>query len=317
MTNKIKISVIVVNYNGAKFLEPCINSIKKNIKKFDSEIIVIDNNSSDESDRYLSNRTDIVYIRSKYNLGFTGGNNEAVKLASGELLLLINNDTEIQTLLDPFIDAFLSDDDIGVAGPKLFYGDGRVQHSMGFEHTPFRMAFSWMGLEKSKNAPSIFKRLNTNNLDYIEKKNDVDWVSGACFLTKKSIWQTLGGLDNDLFMYCEDVDFCDRVKKLGFKVSFIPCSEVLHYEGSGKIWIGHLALLRTLRSYLIILSKKYGIINGLTVRVLLILIFFSRAILFSLMSFSGEKRKLQAHGFKRACLYLCENFFKRKSFKHI
>jgi hypothetical protein len=299
------VSVVIVNYNGLRFMDECLASLKNAFEKYKYEVIVVDNNSSDGSQQYLANRGDIVFIQSKDNLGFTGGNNLGVASATAELILLLNNDTKIESSLDPLIDR-LKDHSVGVVGCQLRYGDGKIQFSVGYEHTPIRIIFSWLGLEKNHKISNIFRRLETDPSYFLNSKDNVAWVSGACLATKKAIWDELSGLDDNFFMYCEDVDYCKRVRNSGLFVSFEANSIVTHYEGGGKEWIGIMALLRTMRSYHYYVAKHYGIKAARATLLALSIIFALRALMFTwLMVFSLRTnqralRLLKANGFAKA-----------------
>lgn len=271
------ISVLIVNYNGLRFLDECLESVKTAFGRHSHEVVVVDNASSDGSQAFLRARTDIRYIESLENSGFTGGNNLAARNARGKVLLLLNNDTRIEGGLDPLIDQALAEH-VGVAGSRLIYGDGRTQFSVGFHHRPLRLVLSWLGLEKKHRLPSIFRRMETNPAFYEQSHCPVDWVSGACLATRREIWERLGGFDEAFFMYCEDVDYCLRVRNAGLQVAFVAETLVTHYEGAGRPWIGGMALQRTARSYYIFTRKHFGIsLAKGTV--------FSLAVLFALRSF--------------------------------
>lgn len=273
------VSILIVNYNGLRFLEECFEAIKTAFGRYSYEIVVVDNDSSDGSREYLSTRTDIRYIESKENLGFTGGNNLAARHACGRVLLLLNNDTKIQGLLDPLIDQALQGD-IGASGSRLVYGDGRIQFSVGFHHSPLRLVLSWLGLEKRHWLPSIFRRLETDPSYYQHSHRSVAWVSGACLATRREIWEQLGGFDETFFMYCEDVDYCLRIRQAGFLVSFVTETLVTHYEGAGRPWIGKAALQRTAKSYLIFSKKHFGKLSSRFTALGLALLFSFRALAF-------------------------------------
>jgi hypothetical protein len=252
------VSVVIVNYNGLGFLRPCLQSVNQALHDISHEIIVVDNASMDASCALLEAEfPDIRLIKSAVNTGFTGGNNLGTKYAQAPLLLLLNNDTECKTDLKALLKC-CDDPSVGVAGCLLRYGDGRLQTSVGFDHTPARIVLSWTGLSRFFKGATLFSRVQQDQKFYAERHDNLAWVSGACLLTRTEIWRRLNGLDEHFFMYCEDVDYCYRVKSLGLKVVFDPQSEVTHYEGSGKAWIGEMALLRTSRSYLIYVEKHFG-----------------------------------------------------------
>lgn len=293
------ISVLIVNYNGLRFLDECLESVKTAFGRHSHEVVVVDNASSDGSQAFLRARTDIRYIESLENSGFTGGNNLAARNARGKVLLLLNNDTRIEGGLDPLIDQALAEH-VGVAGSRLIYGDGRTQFSVGFHHRPLRLVLSWLGLEKKHRLPSIFRRMETNPAFYEQSHCTVDWVSGACLATRREIWERLGGFDEAFFMYCEDVDYCLRVRNAGLQVAFVAETLVTHYEGAGRLWIGKAALQRTGRSYSIYLTKHHDALVARAASLGLAAIFFLRATAFWVVSMgpSANQQKRQVRSDK-------------------
>ncbi len=281
---KIILSIIIVNYNGMKFLEDCLNSIK-HLVSVPHEVIIVDNASTDKSCEYLE-RTfpETTLIKNEKNLGFSAGNNIGVKKALGEYVLLLNNDTLLRTDLKVAIDIFAKNEKLGVLGGRLFYGNGSLQFSLGYEHTPSRIIFSWLGLGSFSKAPEIFKQVETNPKFYEGYQSGVDWVSGAFFFTRKSLWEELGGFDEKYFMYVEEVDFCKRVELNGNEVAFTPEVEVTHFHAGGKAWVGERAMINTINSYLIYLEKFHSTNSITIVKLCLVLIFALRFIAFGVLS---------------------------------
>lgn len=272
------LSVIVVNYNGLRFIDGCISTIAHALREIPHEIIIVDNGSSDGSAEYI--RGQFPHARlfvSEVNLGFTGGNNLGVQHARAEHVLLLNNDTECQADLTPLIDC-MNETRVGVAGCALSYADGRIQHSVGYEHTPCRVVLSWLGSAQFGGWKPLKRLLETEDAYYKTEHRSIDWVSGACLLTRTDLWRRLGGLDERFFMYCEDVDYCRRVRAQGLDVIYTPRTRVLHYEGAGKAWIGQVALQRTARSYLIYMRKHFGAAAQFFVGSVLGAIFMSRSV---------------------------------------
>lgn len=293
--NTPDVSVIVVNYNGLRFLPACLDSVRAALQRHSAEVIVIDNASVDGSQAFLRTRPDIRYIESPDNLGFTGGNNRAAREARGRVLLLLNNDTRCDMPLDPLVEEALQAD-VGVAGCHLVYGDGRLQYSVGFEHTPARIALSWLGLEKQWRTPDVFRRVQTRPAFYAASHGRVDWVSGACLATRRDVWERLGGLDDAFFMYCEDVDYGRRVRQLGLRAAYRADVTVTHYEGAGKAWAGRATVLRTLRSYLLFASKHFGKAAASRLALSLGVVFSAKALAHAgraVMSNNPERRALQ------------------------
>jgi GT2 family glycosyltransferase len=288
------VSVISVNYNGLRFLEDFLNSLKTAFKRYTFETIIIDNASSDGSQAFLKDQKDILYIESSKNLGFTGGNNRAALSARGKVVLLLNNDTRVESCLDPLVDVALSEN-VGAAGCRLIYGDERLQFSAGLDHSPLRLVLSWLGLEKQHWLPSVFRRVQTDPRFYDVPHSEVDWVSGACLATRREVWETLEGLDESFFMYCEDVDYCFRIRNIGKNVAYVSNAKVTHFEGAGNVWIGGKALKRTVHSYNVFVCKHFGNIYAILVMLAVGSVFLMRATIFQcirLFSRDDGKRSL-------------------------
>ncbi len=250
------VSIIIVNYNGKKYLTDCINSIES-CAETPYEIIMVDNASTDESCAHIRTyHPNVKLVVNDKNLGFAGGNNLGALHATGELLLLLNNDTRLLTSLSPAVREFEEDTRIGVVGCRLLYENGTVQPSIGFEHLPLRLVLSWTGFSSFSFMPQIFKRAESN-VKYYAYAKDAAWVSGAFLMTRRDLWLRLGGLDERYFMYIEDVDYCKRVRMTGYRVKFTPDVEIIHYGAAGRAWIGEKALEDSMQSYIVYFRKFY------------------------------------------------------------
>ncbi len=305
-----RVSVVVVNYNGLRFLPGFFESMTRAFERHLFELIVVDNNSSDGSVAWLTAHTqhfDFRLFTLEQNTGFTGGNNFGAAWARGEVLLLINNDTAWNGPLDALIDGAMQPG-VGAAGCQLRYGDGRLQHSIGLEHTAARIVLSWLGLEKRPGTPSLMRKFETHPGRYAKTQDSVAWVSGACLATRTDVWQQLRGLDPELFMYCEDVDYGRRVREHGWRVTYTHAPVVTHYEGGGKAWVGPDALLRTVRSYYICITKASGSGAARTFSAALASVFALRSLAFACMALCAPRsrsvREAKAAGYRRAATCL-------------
>ena len=269
------LSILIVNYNGKKFLADCFASIKRHVT-CSYEIIVVDNASADGSCEFIAeNYPEVRLVASSVNTGFTGGNNLGGEHARGEFLLLLNNDTVLLSDIAPAVAEF-DDPTLGALGCHLVYGNGTLQHSFGFEHTPGRLVLFWLLGDLFKRfAPA--KLAETEPAEYARKQAHVAWVSGAFLLTRTALWHQLGGLDTRYFMYVEDVDYCKRVAEADYRVEYFPGAKIIHYGGAGRAWIGLRALQNTLRSYLIYTRKNHAARHVLFLRVALSAVFITRA----------------------------------------
>lgn len=225
----MKLSIIIVNFNTKDLLRDCIQSIIRSIPlnhplSSNYEVIVIDNASTDNSVSMVKKEfPQVKLIKNKRNLGFSKANNQGIKKTRGEYILLLNSDTEIiNNALKEIIDFAESKKDLGIAGPKLLNPDGRPQPSTAPFYTLPVTFLSLFGGDK-------FLRCSPS------KTAKVAWVSGACFLIKKSVTDKIGLLDENFFMYVEEMEYCYRAKKAGFQVYFYPQAEVIHHvRGSSK-----------------------------------------------------------------------------------
>lgn len=219
----IQLSVIIVNYNGLIYLKDCLESLIKNLKGVPYEIIVIDNNSVDNSCKFIrENFPEIILLESKINYGFGKGNNMAVKKAKGKYLLLINNDTIVQDDLKPVIAILKSNLKIGVIGINMLNANK--------EYIPVAGKFP-----NARNMFQLVKLLNVSpefrTGKFAKSSYEVDWLGGSFLMLSKHIYNLINGFDEDYFMYVEDVDFCKKIADKGFKRIFLPGFKYVHFVG--------------------------------------------------------------------------------------
>lgn len=228
----MKLSVIIVNYNVKHFLEQCLCSVERSVDGIDAEVIVVDNASHDGSVEYLQKRfANVRFIASDKNLGFARANNLAIRNSCGEYVLLLNPDTIVaeDTFAD-FIQFMDSHPDAGGCGAYML----RINGSFALESrrglpTPF-VAFC-----KMSGLSSIFPKSRTFGRYYMRylnehEANQIEIMSGAYMFLRKSVLDKIGLLDEDFFMYGEDIDLSYRIMKAGYKNYFLP-SPILHYKG--------------------------------------------------------------------------------------
>jgi len=289
MTKTHRLSIIIVNYNGGSYILNCLQSVETHIKK-DCEIIVVDNHSEDGSpERIKSKYPHIRFIENYKNLGFAAANNQGARVASGKFLLLLNPDAYLTTSLDGALDMMDADPLIGVLGCKIVNPDKTTQLTIGLDHHPLRLILSWFGIGRLFPF-DIFHRVKSDERHY-SYTHEADWVSGAFLLTRKNKWSQLGGLDENYFMYMEDVDYCKRVKCHGNKVIFYSGAVVVHDEGMGREWLGYKTLNSICSSYLIYTNHYYGIWGRRSVQCGLIMAMMVRGLMYYLMSRLTRSKK--------------------------
>lgn len=227
------ISVIIVNYNVKFFLEQCIRSVKNAVDGLRVEIIVVDNHSVDGSVALIKEKfPDVVLIENKQNVGFSKANNQGIKIARGKYVLLLNPDTVIQedTLVKCF-NFMEQHSDAGALGVKMFDGKGNfLPESKRGLPTPMVAFYKIFGLSKLFPKSKIFGKYH---LTYLDKNQNhiVDVLSGAFMFIRKEVLDKIGGLDEDYFMYGEDIDLSYRITKAGYKNYYFAETSIIHYKG--------------------------------------------------------------------------------------
>jgi GT2 family glycosyltransferase len=228
-----KLSIIIVNYNVCHFLEQALQTINKAVKYLAVEIIIVDNNSVDGSVEMVKAKfPDITLIENKINLGFSKANNQAIAKAKGEYILLLNPDTIVEedTLFKccNFLDEH---PDAGGLGVKMLDGKGNfLPESKRGLPSPAVAFYKISGLAALFPKSRIFGKYHLGYLDK-DQINEVEILSGACMFLRKSVLDKTGLLDEDYFMYGEDIDLSYRIIKAGYKNYYFPEARIIHYKG--------------------------------------------------------------------------------------
>jgi len=227
----IELSIILLSYNTASLTKNCIESIiKETGEDIKYEIIVFDNASSDETSsviKILAAKDDnIKFVQNKENLGFAKGNNHAVKFARGKYLLFLNTDTVVLDRAVTKLFKFYKDNEneIHFIGGKLLNKDLTDQPSCG----PFYNLFVVFAALFLKGDYWGLTRSSPDNLI------KTDWVSGACILTRKDIFLKVGGFDEKIFMYMEEIDLLYRANIQGYTTYFYPEARFIHFGSSSS-----------------------------------------------------------------------------------
>lgn len=261
------LSIVIVSYNTKKITEDCLESINRSLTgtKIKYEIVLIDNNSQDGSQKLLETisrdvKNNLVYKQSGENLGFGRGNNLGVKMAQGKYVLLLNTDVIVlNRAIEKLYNFYVENEElVHFLGAKLLNRDLTPQPSAcRFFTLPVVFATlllkgDYWGLTRS--SPNKFCQ--------------VDWISGACIMTTKKHYQRLGGFDKDIFMYMEEVDLLYRAKKLGLNTFFYPDSQIIHLgsaSSNGKTF----PILQVYKGFLFFYKKHYSIFYLLILHVIL------------------------------------------------
>lgn len=223
------LSVIIVNWNTKKLLEDCLSSTYKFTKDISFEVIVVDNASKDDSPQMVAKKfPEVKVIKNKQNLGFTKANNQGIKAAKGEYIMLLNSDAYlIENSFKKLIDFAKSQKSNVIVAPLLLNEDQTIQQSLGF-FPNLPQIFYWMSFIDDLPFGQFFKPYHVDHDSFYRRQREVDWATGAAILIPREAIKKAGGLNEQIFMYGEDVEWCFRLKKEGFKIILFPHAKIVH-----------------------------------------------------------------------------------------
>lgn len=275
------LTVSIINYKTKELTEKCIKSILDKKWKISLEIWIVDNASEDGSVGYLRKIfPQVKYIGSHKNLGFAGGHNLVLKQNKSRYVLILNSDTLIlDKTLDKMVEFMDSDSQIGLASCKVLGFDGNLQPNGG--DLPFGLALlGWLfNLETFGLRKPAFHR---NDNEYYNGIHEVGWVSGSFMIIRQEVLGSVGFLNDNYFMYFEDVEFCFKVRNKGFKVMINPEVSIKHLSGGSlenprfRQWLGEY------KGLIYFYKKQYGAFIGTLIKVLVYKSIILRMIVFSL-----------------------------------
>lgn len=229
----MKLSVIIVNYNVQHFLEQCLHSVMKAAQKVETELFVVDNNSVDGSVSMVREKFPNVHlIENKKNTGFSYANNQAIRISKGEYVLLLNPDTVVEEDTFEKVIAFMnSHPDAGGLGVKMLDGKGNfLPESKRGLPTPSVAFYKIFGLSRIFPRSKTFGKYHLGFLDK-DQTHEIEILSGAFMLMRKSVLDKVGLLDETFFMYGEDIDLSYRILLGGYKNYYYPGTRIIHYKG--------------------------------------------------------------------------------------
>lgn len=287
------LSIIIVSWNVSELLAACLGSIDGSRGKLNIEVIVVDSASTDGTPEMIAAQFPWVRLTAcPENVGFPKGNNIGLEQANGRFILLLNPDTEIVgSALETMIAYLEANSSVGLVGPQLLNNDGSVQSS--------RRRFPTMGtafFESTWLQPLAPKRLLSNY--FMQDKDDgetavVDWVTGACMLTRREVVQQVGGMDEAYFMYSEELDWCRRIKMAGRQIVYLPAAQIVHHMGKSSdqaVTHRHINFNRAKLRYF---RKYHGRMAAFVLRLFLLLNYGTQIIIEGLKGIVGHKRPLR------------------------
>jgi GT2 family glycosyltransferase len=255
MQNLPKVSIITVNYNGEEVTCDMLESLRF-VSYPNVEVIVVDNASARDCSVIAERFPEVKLIRSKKNLGFAGGNNLGIKEATGDYILMLNNDTIVPTtFLEPMVETFLKNKNVGIVSPKIifYYSEGLVQYA----------GTGKISRLTCRGATNGYMQKDNGQFNY---EASTELSHGACMMISREAINKVGLLDETYFMFYEEYDYCERVKQAGFEIFYNGKSYILHKQ---SITVGKNSPLKSyymFRSRIYFMRKNFtGISKALSV----------------------------------------------------
>lgn len=271
---KNKVSIVIVNFNTPLLTKKCIDSLLEYSSGQNLEVIVIDNASSDPSFlKSYEKRNNFKIIYNKKNLGFAKANNQGILSSNGDYVLLLNSDTEFNSpVLQGLIEYMDKNDSVGVSSCGLLNEDLSIQGSGGYFPNLAKLFFWMFYIDDIPLLSRLIKPFHPSSRDLLgntifEKKVELDWLTGAFFLIRREVVDQIGGLDEDYFMYVEDVDYCYRAKKKGWRVVYLPKWNIIHL--GGKSSHSEFRLVNEIKNIVLFYKKHYSNIEILIAKLII------------------------------------------------
>ncbi len=289
----VTLSIVIVSWNVADLLRTCLQTVAAGWGELQLEVIVVDSGSQDETPQMVADEFPWVKLIARSdNVGFPKGNNLGLAEANGRYLLLLNPDTEIHgDALSKMVQYLETHPKTGALGPQLLNSDGTVQSS--------RRRFPTVGLgyfESTWLEPYAPEKMLSDY--YVRDVADdetavVDWVTGACLMTRREVYEQIGDLDEDYFMYSEELDWCRRIKQAGWGIVYLPTAQVMHHTGRSSeqaVTHRHINFQRAKLRYF---RKYHGRFTATTLRIFLLLNYIWQIKLEVVKGILGHKRPIR------------------------
>ena len=225
-----ELSILIVTWNSQATIRDCLNSIHNNCQGVDHQILAWDNVSTDDTVKIIQTEfTKVHLFKSPQNLGFAGGNNRLLEKSNSEFILFLNPDAVVTNKAIPkMLEYMKNHSEVVALGPKLLYSDSTFQLSYAkFPNLASEFLTKIYQRSANQRRSLVLKFLENSSA----QTKEVDWVSGACMLTKRGVINEVGKFDENFFLYFEDADLCYRMKSKG-KIIYFPESQVVHVVGS-------------------------------------------------------------------------------------
>lgn len=291
----VDLSIVIVSWNVKDLLRRCLASIAQTSASLACEVFVVDNASEDGSPQMVASEfPHTILIANTANLGFTRGNNQALRRAQGRYALLLNPDAELtagalQTMTG-YLDA---EPHSGVVGPQLVFPDGRIQSSRRRFPSAQTLFVESTILQRRLAQSTMLQNYYVKDRPD-DATQDVDWLVGACLMVRRAAIEQVGLLDERFFMYSEEMDWCLRLKRAGWRVVYLPAARVIHHEAGSSEQVKAAQQIYFHSSKVAYAAKHFGRPQAEALRLFLLLTYLLQSAEEGLKWLLGHKRALRA-----------------------
>ena len=286
-----KISIVIVSYNVSKLLDECLQSVARALQGIDGEVFVVDNHSVDNTIAMLKEKhPEVKVIANEENVGFSRANNQAIRLSEAEYVLLLNPDTVVyENTLHGVLDFMDKHPEAGGAGVRMLTREGhRAPESRRSIPTP------WIAMLKMLGAT---RRYYMSHLSW-DEPGQIEAVSGAFFLVRRKALDQVGLLDEDYFMYGEDIDLSYRLLKGGWQNWYLPY-DIIHYKGESTQKSSFRYVHTFYQAMLIFFRKHYGHLSIFFALPVKVAIYFRASLALLQMTMDRLRRFVNPNKFKK------------------
>jgi GT2 family glycosyltransferase len=305
-SHMVDLSVVILSWNVRDLLRRCLKSVVGDVGLITDhcpepkashgltiEVVVVDNASSDGSAEMV--RTEFPSVRlisNETNRGYTGGNNDGIAAASGRYVMILNPDAQvIGDALATMVAYADAHPEVGVLGPQLLDSDGSVQPSRRRFPTLMTALFESTWLQPLAPRGVLRRYYVLDRAD--DDTQEVDWLVGACLLVRREALQQVGGLDESFFMYSEELDWCRRIRQVGWKVVYLPKAQVIHHMGKSSDQVVAQRHIYFQTSKVRYFGKHHSALAASVVRLSLLVMYAWQLVLEAAKGALGHKRELR------------------------
>jgi GT2 family glycosyltransferase len=269
------LSIIIVSHNTRELTLRCVRSLFAFARDLSLEVILVDNASADGTARAVREAfPDVLVIENAANVGFARACNQGLRRARGRYVMLLNSDTEFRAdVLGPLLRRLDAHPEVGAAGPRLVYPDGRTQHYSAARAKSLLGTLAHYSIPRRREIPLSLKPLDSSPS---EPLYETESISGAAMIVRREVVETVGLLDEGFFLYGEDADWVMRMRRAGYKIACAPDLVLLHHHGASSRRDEHRREIEAVKSNLRYFAKHGGRVSVLLFRVGLALILILR-----------------------------------------